>query len=92
MGDFSQTLANGQLVQIYDPSTAHLASDGMTTVRDPFPGNIIPASRIDPVAVQIVKFYPEPTFHIGDKQLRPHGTTPGDLYLYGPGMAYLERA
>jgi Carboxypeptidase regulatory-like domain/TonB-dependent Receptor Plug Domain len=59
-GNFSQTFAGGQLVQIYDPLTAHLGPDGKTMVRNPFPNNMIPASRIDPVAAQIVKFYPEP--------------------------------
>jgi hypothetical protein len=64
-GDFSQTFAGGQLVQIYDPTTAHTGADGKTTVRNLFPGNSIPASRIDPVAAQIVKFYPEPNWSAG---------------------------
>ena len=42
------------------PTTAHLGADGKTMYAIPFPGNIIPANRIDPVAAQIVKFYPEP--------------------------------
>ena len=29
-------------------------------MRTPFPGNIIPANRIDPVAKNIVKYYPLP--------------------------------
>ncbi len=64
-GDFSQTFfANGSLVPIYDPTTEHLGPDGKTIVRDPFPGNVIPASRIDPVAAKIVKFYPTPNANI----------------------------
>ena len=59
-GDFSQTFAGGKLVQIFDPSTAHLGPDGKTYVRNPFPGNVIPSARIDPVAAQVVKFYPDP--------------------------------
>jgi hypothetical protein len=39
---------------IYDPLTTR----GM--LRDPFPGNQIPASRIDPVARNILAFYPQP--------------------------------
>jgi hypothetical protein len=54
-GDFSQTFAGGKLTPIYDPKA--LAADGKTRLQ--FPGNIIPSSRIDPVAAQIVKFYPE---------------------------------
>lgn len=63
-GDFSQTFSGGQLVQIYDPATVHTGSDGKIA-RDPFPGNIIPANRIDPVAAMIVKFYPEPNWSAG---------------------------
>lgn len=53
-GDFSQTTAGGKLVPIYDPKS--LAPDGHTRLQ--FVNNIIPASRIDPVAAQILKFYP----------------------------------
>jgi hypothetical protein len=38
--------------QIYDPSTTRRV--GNDVVRDPFPGNIIPTSRFDPVAANIV--------------------------------------
>jgi len=64
-GDFSQTFSGGQLVQIYDPATVHVGPDGKTMTRNPFPGNVIPANRIDPVAAQIVKFYPEPNWTAG---------------------------
>ncbi|HKE24398.1 MAG TPA: TonB-dependent receptor [Bryobacteraceae bacterium] len=64
-GDFSQTFSGGQLVQIYDPTTNQTGPDGKTVTRSPFPGNVIPASRIDPVAAQIVKFYPEPNWSAG---------------------------
>jgi Carboxypeptidase regulatory-like domain/TonB-dependent Receptor Plug Domain len=57
-GNFSQTLAGGQVVPIYDPNTAHLGADGKTMVRDPFAGNIIPTSRFDPVGAAILKFFP----------------------------------
>ena len=63
-GDFSQTIASGQVVPIYDPASIHLGTDGKTMVRNPFPGNIIPTNRIDPVAAQILKFYPEPNTSI----------------------------
>lgn len=56
-GDFSHlTDANGNLIKIYDPQTA-LTSGG---VRQQFPGNIIPASRINPVAAKVVSFLPQP--------------------------------
>ena len=57
-GDFSQTY-NGRkvLVQMYDPATGR--NEGTTVVRDPFPGNRIPVSRMDPVALKILPFYPK---------------------------------
>jgi len=39
--------------QIYDPATTSLGPDGQP-IRDPFPGNIIPQSRFDPVSRNIV--------------------------------------
>jgi hypothetical protein len=58
-GDFSQTVnAAGKPVVIYDPTTT--ASSGTGYVRQPFPGNVIPASRINAVAGSIMKYYPLP--------------------------------
>jgi hypothetical protein len=51
-GDFSNALSSttGQAVTIYDPTTGQ-----------PFPGNVIPASRIDPVAATLLQtYYPFP--------------------------------
>ncbi len=51
-GDFSQTLTeNGDLRLIYDPWSTVTAPDG-TVTRTPFPGNVIPQSRINPVAAR----------------------------------------
>jgi hypothetical protein len=63
MGDFSQTrAANGQLVVIYDPKTTRSDPNNPGQyIRSPFAGNIIPADRIDPVARNIQKYYPDPT-------------------------------
>lgn len=44
---------------IYDPATAY-AYNGQS-VTTPFPGNIIPASRLDPVALKMQALIPEPT-------------------------------
>jgi hypothetical protein len=57
-GDFSALLAQG--IQIYDPYTAR--QEGNRVVRDPFPGNIIPAERINPVATAVLSYYPLPNF------------------------------
>jgi hypothetical protein len=45
--------------QIFDPNTTRAAPDG-SGVRDPFPGNIIPAARLDPVSLKIQGFIPLP--------------------------------
>ena len=58
-GDFSQTFnSSGQLMPIYDPATGALVNGQW--VRQIFPGNIIPASRFDPVGAKIVNLYPLP--------------------------------
>src|SRR5262249_44483565 len=52
-GAFSQTFNSaGQLVRIADPVTTRPGPGG-TFVRDPFPENRIPASRVDAVANQL---------------------------------------
>ncbi len=54
-GDFSRVFdAAGRLIPIFDPATTQ------NRVRQPFPGNIIPANRIDPVARAATAYYPEP--------------------------------
>ena len=59
-GDFSQTLAqNGQLIRIFDPFTTR-ANPAGGFVRDQFAGNVIPANRLDPVAVNVLKYFPLP--------------------------------
>jgi len=62
-GDFSASRvrsgANVLPVNIYDPATTRL--QGATFVRDPFAGNRIPASAIDPIARQVVALYPLPS-------------------------------
>jgi hypothetical protein len=58
-GDFSALLALGSRYQIYDPATTRPASGGRYS-RSPFVGNQIPVNRLDPVALNIQKFYPLP--------------------------------
>jgi hypothetical protein len=54
-GNFSQSLnAVGGLRTIYDPFSTETSGDGRTVTRQPFPGNIIPGSRIDPIAAQFM--------------------------------------
>ena len=69
-GDFSAALTGRTLATdpkgrpilentIYDPLTAGLVNGLL--VRDPFPNNTIPQSRIDPVAAKIQALFPTPT-------------------------------
>jgi hypothetical protein len=57
-GDFSQSFdANGNLQIVYDP----LTGDPVTGQgRTPFPGNIIPANRLNPVARNMLSYLPAP--------------------------------
>ncbi len=51
-GDFSQSLNGaGGLRTIYDPWSTVTSADGQTITRTPYPGNMIPGSMQDPVAV-----------------------------------------
>ncbi len=45
---------------IYDPLTAHLDPATGNYVREPFPNNTIPTNRFDPVAVNAMKYFPQP--------------------------------
>jgi hypothetical protein len=55
-GDFSRSMNRaGGLRTIYDPTTTVLNVATNTATRDPFPGNVIPATRIDPTAKRIMQ-------------------------------------
>ena len=69
-GDFSQILTGKTLGTdvlgrpiaengIYDPASSRTVSGQM--LRDMFPGNIVPQSRLDPVALRIQNLMPQPT-------------------------------
>jgi trimeric autotransporter adhesin len=58
-GDFSQTSNSigGAIVPIFDPLTGDASGNGRTQ----FPGNVIPANRMNPVAVKMLSYLPNPT-------------------------------
>ena len=58
-GDFSALLKLGSVYQIYDPFSRTPAAGGLFQ-NQPLPGNIIPASRINGVAQNILNYYPLP--------------------------------
>ncbi|MBI3684100.1 MAG: TonB-dependent receptor [Acidobacteria bacterium] len=60
-GDFSQTRqAAGALIPIFDPASTASNPAGAGFVRDPFPGNLFPSSRMDRIATQIMAAVPLP--------------------------------
>ncbi|HLK69131.1 MAG TPA: TonB-dependent receptor [Bryobacteraceae bacterium] len=63
-GDFSALLAAGSQYQLYDPLTA-VATSSTAYTRSVFPGNVIPTSRLNPVALNYLKYYPEPNVTAG---------------------------
>jgi hypothetical protein len=88
-GDFRQAITNRvigvdplgrQMLEgmIYDPATTRTASDGRV-FRDPFPNNIIPSNRFDPVAVKIQSLFPAPNGPFADSitsnYINPYGTS-----------------
>ncbi len=58
-GDFSALLKLGSQYQIYDPATIAAASGGRYS-RQPFAGNLIPASRFNAISKQLLTYYPLP--------------------------------
>lgn len=75
-GDFSDLVDNaGQPVTLYDPQTTRpnpaydpsrpVSLENLQYLRDPFPGNRIPAARLDPVARALVDLYPRSNSSIG---------------------------
>lgn len=57
-GDFSALLKLGNQYQLYDPNTAK--TSGTVISRTAFAGNIIPTSRLNPVALNYLKLLPAP--------------------------------
>ncbi len=56
-GDFTRTRAqNGQLVEVFDPLTTRQVAPGRFE-RDPFPGNLIPESRLNQIGRNILPFW-----------------------------------
>jgi hypothetical protein len=53
-GIFTEAIA-GRVPVIYDPATT------VGNSRSPFPGNVIPTGRMDPIAVSLLQRYPLPT-------------------------------
>ncbi|MBV8068358.1 MAG: hypothetical protein JO270_00535 [Acidobacteriaceae bacterium] len=61
-GNFSQVGSNGTgtVLPIYDPTKSIDCKSGVAACRPQFPGNIIPASRLDPTALALLNYFPLP--------------------------------
>jgi hypothetical protein len=61
-GNFAETrTAAGQIISIYDPfSTAPDPARPGRSIRSPFPGNMIPRNRFDPVSRNLLPYFPAP--------------------------------
>lgn len=58
-GDFSRVVDGaGRQITIFDPTTTRSVNG--TYVRDPFPGNVIPSGRVNPIARNILGYFPAP--------------------------------
>ena len=82
-GDFSQTFAqNGQPIRIFDPFSTRPNPSGSGFVRDQFAGNVIPRDRMDPVALQVLNYYPLPN--------QPGNPVTGAQNYFATGTAQLN--
>jgi hypothetical protein len=81
-GDFSNLRdAQGRLITIYDPNTGRLENGQW--VRDPFPGNVIPANRIDPMARRFAQYFLQPN------STAPAGSDPWrNNFVFAPNLAF----
>lgn len=64
-GDFSTyTDDSGNQIKIYDPLTTHYDPVTGSYVRTQFPGNKIPADRVNPIGKKVVSYLPDPNVNI----------------------------
>ena len=69
-GDFSQTFNQaGALIRIFNPFTTRANPSGSGFIRDQFADNKIPTNLMDPVALNVMKYFPLPNLP-GDTNTR----------------------
>ncbi len=83
---------------VYDPMTAHQCVNGKDVsgtcdasgiIRDPFPGNVLPQSRISPIGQKILSYYPTPNVSGATDNFVNGGNT--GKYRYDQPMARWDR-
>jgi hypothetical protein len=59
-GDFSQTLnSSGRMITIYNPRDTFTNASNVVE-RRPFAGNVVPKSMMDPIALKMLSYFPQP--------------------------------
>ena len=82
LGDFSQSIDSaGQSVVIYDPLTTRTDPATGRLVRDAFPGNRTPLDRLNPVARNILAYYPMPSRETSDGRANLESTADQTGYI-----------
>src|SRR6266404_73585 len=75
-GDYSHVVDDaGNQLPVFDPATTRpnpafdpakpVSLTNLQYLRDPFPGNVIPADRLHPLAVKALELYPRPNAAVG---------------------------
>jgi hypothetical protein len=78
--------SSGQPITIYDPLTVRQDPNNPGKyIRDPFAGNRIPHTRMDPVAMNMMKYFPQPNSaptnpYTNSNNFTNAGTGPSDSY------------
>ena len=102
-GDFSDLVdSSGNPLIIYDPATTRLnpgydssqptSARNLQYLRDPFPGNEMPANRIDPVARKILNEYPAPNTNVGPYLTNNFFTTAQDRSKPDGAILHLDHS
>lgn len=98
--DLTPLVVENKLNGIYDPLTTHwedcaYGTPGSPTdpctgayIRDPFPGNIIPANRISPVARKILALFPMP--NLGTQQYDNYVNPVPGRYRYNQPIVRID--
>ncbi len=81
---------------VYDPLTSHACVNGTdvsgtcssTYIRNPFPGNVIPESRINPIGKKILAYYPTPNY---PGMVNNYVAGTGGKYRYDQPMVKYDR-
>ena len=82
-GDFSELLSLG--IKIYDPLTG-------TSARKEFAGNIIPANRLNPIALALMKYYPMPNQAGKSDQTNNYYSPQNRSYDYNAAIVRLDQS